>query len=141
MAEYLKPIPVPSQVSQPYWEGCRRHVLQAQQCRGCGHRWMYPSRVCHGPDCAALDDYDWVPLSGRGEVYTFSVHHQAPSVEWAEDVPYVFGVVRLEEGMFLTTNVVGIDPADVRIGMPVEVVFDDVTEDIAIPRFRPVAQA
>ena len=69
------------------------------------------------------------------------MHHQAPSVEWAEDVPYVFGVVRLEEGMFLTTNVVGIDPADVQIGMPVEVVFDDVTDEIAIPRFRPVAQA
>lgn len=56
-------------------------------------------------------------------------------------VPYVFGVVRLEEGLFLTTNVVGADPAEIHIGMPVEVVFDDVTDEIAIPRFRPVVEA
>ena len=141
MAEYLKPIPVPSLVSKPYWDGCREHVLKAQQCRDCNHLWMYPSRVCHNPDCTSLDNYDWVPLSGKGEVYTFSIHHQAPSVEWTEDVPYVFGVVRLDEGLFLTTNVVDGDPADVHIGMPVEVVFEDVSDEIALPRFRPVAQS
>ena len=140
MTQDLKPIPVPTPVPKPYWEACRQHELKAQKCRHCGHLWMYPSRMCHNPDCTSLDNYDWVGLSGKGEVYTFTVQQQAPSKEWAEDVPYVFGVIRLEEGVFITSNVVQGDPANVHVGMPVEVVFEDVSHEIALPLFRPVVR-
>ncbi len=135
--EYKREIPIPSPVSRPYWEACKRHELRAQRCRDCNWLWMYPSRMCHNPDCSSLDNSDWEQLSGMGKVWTFTVNHRAPNVEWAEDLPYVFGVIELDEGVMITSNVIGCDPSEVHIGMPVEVVFQDISEEIALPKFRP----
>ncbi len=81
-------------------------------------------------------------MSGRGSLHTFTVVHRGAR-NFPLPSPYVLAVVELEEGPRLMTNLVGIeaDPAYIRIGMPVEVVFDDVTPDIALPRFRPAATA
>jgi uncharacterized OB-fold protein len=87
------------------------------------------------PNCQSLE-WDTVPSSGKGEVYSFVVPHypQVPSFEY----PYVVAVVELEEGTRLITNVVDIDPADVRIGMPVEVRFVAVDDELTLPLFAPV---
>jgi uncharacterized OB-fold protein len=70
-------------------------------------------------------------------VFSFAVFHRAYHPGFANDVPYVVGVVELEEGPRLPTSIVGIPFGDVRCDMPVEVVFDDVTDTVTLPRFRP----
>jgi uncharacterized OB-fold protein len=81
----------------------------------------------------------WERASGRGTVYTFTVTHQNQAPGFRDELPYVFAIVELAEGVRIVTNVVGCPPDAVRIGMPVEVVFEDVTPEITLPKFRPVA--
>jgi uncharacterized OB-fold protein len=78
-----------------------------------------------------------VRARGRGTVYSFTVTHQNQTPGFRDEVPYVLAIVELEEGPRLMTNIVGCAPDAVRIGMPVEVVFDDVTADVTLPKFRP----
>jgi hypothetical protein len=134
MAEYLKPLPHVDGVSRPYWDAARRHQLMLQRCRKCG-AYRYPA----GEACSSClsDDLEWVKATGRGEVYTFTVFHQVYHPAFAGDVPYVVAAIELEEGPRMIASLVGCTPPEVRIGMPVEVVFDDVTAEVTLPRFRP----
>jgi len=134
VAEYQKPVPVPNAESQEYWAGCKRHELLIQRCRACGRFQFYPRAVCAG--CLS-QELEWAKASGRGTVYSYSVVHRAPTKAFAADAPYTTAIVELEEGVRMMTNVVGCPPEEVRIGMPVEVVFEDVSEEIALPKFRP----
>ena len=134
MAEYQKPVPVPTAESQEYWAGCKRHELLIQRCRSCGRFQFYPRAVCTG--CLS-QDLEWAKASGRGTVYSYSVVYRAPSKAFAADAPYATAIVELEEGVRMMSNVVGCPPEEVRIGMPVEVVFEDVSDEIALPKFRP----
>lgn len=131
-----KPIPRVDQESKGFWEACRRHELYVQRCRSCGQLRYYPRAVC--PQCMSSDT-EWVRCSGRGTVYTFTVTHQNHAPGFRESLPYVLAYVELEEGVQMLTNIVDCAPEDVRIGLPVEVTFEDVTEEIAIPRFKPEA--
>jgi len=85
---------------------------------------------------------EWRQASGRGTLYTYAIQYRALNPEWAEDVPYVTAVVELEEGVRLFTLLVDCEPQPdkIRIGMPVEVVFEDLSEEVTIPRFRPVRE-
>ena len=118
----------------PFWEAARRHELVVQRCSGCGaHR--FPARdICSR--CLSRQA-TWERVSGRGTIFSFVVMHQA--YHPAFQVPYAVVEVELEEGARMLTNVVGCPPDQVKIGMPVEVTFEAVNEDIAIPRFKPVA--
>ena len=135
MAETDGPIPVPTPETRPFWDAARRHELQLQRCRSCGRHVFYPRATC--PHCFATD-LEWRRVSGRGTLHTFTVVHRGPR-SFSLPTPYVLAIVQLAEGPRLMTNLVGIaaDPAQIRIGMPVEVVFDDVSPDVALPRFRP----
>lgn len=133
-----KPIPRVDEESRGYWEACRRHELRIQRCAACGTFRHHPRAVC--PACMS-SEVEWVLSSGRGTVYTFTVTHQNQAPGFREELPYVLAWVEVEEGVLLLTNVVGCAPESVRIGMPVEVVFEDVGEEIAIPRFRPAVAA
>ena len=77
--------------------------------------------------------------SGRGEIYSFVIAHRAFHPFWADKVPYVSATIELEEGVRLLTNIVGCAPDAVRIGMAVDVVFEDVTPNVTLPRFPPRA--
>ena len=131
-----KPIPRVDQESKGFWEACRRHELYVQGCRSCGQLRYYPRAVC--PQCMSSDT-EWVRCSGRGTVYTFTVTHQNHAPGFRESLPYVLAYVELEEGVQMLTNIVDCAPEDVRIGLPVKVTFEDVTDEIAIPRFKPEA--
>jgi uncharacterized OB-fold protein len=78
-------------------------------------------------------------VSGGGTVYTWTVVHRAPLPSLAARGPYVVALVELDGGggVRLASNLVGIEPAAVRIGMPVEVVWEDVGPGLALPRFAP----
>lgn len=117
-----------------YWEGCGRGELWLQRCRGCGTLRHRPRALC--PKCLS-DDTEYVRASGRGTVHTFTVTHQNHAPAFRAACPYVLAYVELEEGPRLLTNVVGCEPADVRIGLPVVVDFTEPEGEIAVPRFRP----
>lgn len=131
-----KPVPRVDEESKGYWEACARHELYVQRCRDCGTVRYYPRALC--PTCLAADP-EWVLSSGRGTVYTYTVTYQNLAPGFRESVPYVLAYVELEEGVRLLTNIVDCAPDAVRIGMPVEVTFDDLTPDISVPKFRPVS--
>ena len=87
--------------------------------------------------CCLSSAIDWVRACGRGTVYTFTVTYQNQAPGFRESLPYVLAVVQFDEGAELMTNVVGCAPDDVRIGMPVHIVFDDVTPEITLAKFKP----
>lgn len=136
--EYLFPVPVPGVITRPFWDGLREHRLLVQRCRTGGHLIHYPREFC--PDCYSAD-LGWEEMSGRGRVHAFTVVHRAVNpVFQQERVPYVFALIRLDEGPILTSNVEGIPPDEVEIEMPVEIHFDDVTPEVTLPKFRPAAR-
>lgn len=132
--EYQKPLPFVSEVNRPYWDAARRHELVLQRCQECGHYRYPPGDTC--PRCLS-DRLAWVKVSGRGSIYTWVVFHQVYHQAFANDAPYAVVVVQLEEGARLVTNLVDCKTEDIEIGVPVEVVFDDVTEEITLPKFHP----
>ena len=133
---YKKHLPRIDEESRGWWEALARHELYFQRCRDCGTKRLYPRAVCPVDLSSRVE---WVRASGRGTVYSFTVTHQNQAPGFREELPYVLAVVELAEGPRLMTNVVGCAPDAVRIGMAVEVVFDDVTPDITLPKFRPVS--
>ena len=134
MADYTKPLPRPTVSSQPFWDAAKRHELQIQRCKSCGAVLFYPREVCS--ECLS-SDLGWIRASGRGTVYSYTIAQAPTHPAFREDVPYVVAIVELDEGPRLTTNIVGCDPAAMRIGMPVVATYDDVTPDRTLVKFRP----
>jgi uncharacterized OB-fold protein len=130
----MKPVPRPAPESEPYWKAAHEHRLEVPQCDDCGHHWFPPSRTC--PHCLS-PNLHWQQVCGRGKVFSFVIYDRVYHPSFAEDVPYVVALIELEEGPRLISNVIGIAPDEVRCEMPVEVVFDDVTEAATVPKFRP----
>ena len=133
MADYAKPLPRVTALNRPFWEATRRHELRLQRCADCGRFRYPPSPVC--PDCLS-EEGEWVRVSGRGTVTTWVVFHRKYFPSFAADLPYHVVQVQLEEGPRLTANLVDVTNDELQVGMPVEVVFDDVTPEISLPRFR-----
>jgi uncharacterized OB-fold protein len=132
MSEYYKPLPKQTPTSRPFWEAARRHELILQQCGACRAFIYYPRDRC--PKCFS-DNLGWERVSGRGKVYSYTVVRRASSRVFA-DAPYVLAIVELAEGPRMTSNIVAA-PEDVRVEMPVQVFFDDVTPDHTLVKFKP----
>ena len=133
-----KPLPEPSDSSRPFWDACRRHELRIQRCRQCGTLLHYPKIHCPEDGC---DRFDWALMSGKGTVYSFVISHRAFHPAFKPGLPYVVAVIELAEGPRLMSNVIGIDPDYVHIGMAVRVTFEDVNDEISLPKFLPVESA
>lgn len=78
----------------------------------------------------------WVPVSGRGEVFSFNIMHQVYHPAFAAEVPYAVVVVELEEGCKFVSNLAGVKPHEIKCGMPVEVMFEKLSDEVSIPKFR-----
>jgi uncharacterized OB-fold protein len=134
-SEYKKPLPnLDDPAYAPFWAAAKRHELAMPRCTSCGHvRWpMNPACT----ECLA-PEFEWATLSGRGELFSWTNFYQQYHPEWGKEAPYNVSMVKLPEGPVMLTNVTGVDDADLRLGMPLEVWFDDVTPDVSIPKFRP----
>ena len=131
-----KPLPQADPVTAPFWASVRAHAMQIQRCRACGQHIFYPRGLC--PHCFA-SDLEWVRVSGQGTLYAFTIVHRHPNPAFQAGVPYVVALVELAEGVRLLGNLTGIapDPAVVKVGLLVEIAYDDVTTDISLPVFRP----
>ena len=132
-----RPIPPTSELTAPYWDAARRGELVVQRCEACEARPFPPRARC--PRCGA-DALAWAPVSGRGTVYSFTVAHRPPHPVFAGQLPLVVAIVELAEGPRLVTNVVACDPAEVTVGMAVEVTFEPIDDsEISLPVFTPRA--
>ena len=133
---YAKPLPHIDEENRPWWEAAQRHELSIQKCRDCGDLRFHPRALC--TSCMSSST-EWVKCSGKGKIYTFTVTNQNGSAGFRDALPYVLAWVDLEEGVRILTNIVDCPPAQVKIDQRVEVVFDDVTPDVTLVKFRPLA--
>lgn len=132
---HLAPKPTPE--TQPFWDGTKRRELLLPRCQECSKCHLYPRPIC--PFCWS-DKLEWIKASGKGKLHTFSIP-QRPVL--GIPVPFIAAIVELEEGPRIATNIVGVDPdpQNLRCDMAVEVVFEDLTDAITLPKFRPVTSA
>ena len=134
----LPPItpPVPQPESDFYWEKCKEHELWLRHCKTCDDIYFYPRDIS---PCCFSRDTDWVQSSGRGVLHAFAIVHRGPIPAFRDRAPYVVAMVELEGGARMPTNLVDVDPdpSVIKIGMAVEVVFDDLDDKISLPKFRP----
>jgi len=135
-AEYTKPLPRPlsPELTRPFWEAARRHELFMPRCTMCDYVFFYPRSEC--PRCLSTN-LEWVKVSGRARLHSFTVVQQPANAAFREDVPYVYAVVQLDEGPRLVSNIVQGDIDALRVDMPLEAVFDDVTPEWTLVKFRP----
>jgi uncharacterized OB-fold protein len=118
--------------SRPYWEGIAQGELRIQHCNSCQRYVFYPRSLC--PFCHA-DTLSWVPATGRGTIYSYTVAHQAFG-SFATDVPFIVALVELEEGVRMMTRILDAPREQVRIGVPVHVSFESRGEHLTLPYFR-----
>jgi uncharacterized OB-fold protein len=130
-----RPIPDPSPYSAPFWEAAGQHRLVLQRCGACGTLQHYPRPWC--TTCLS-EDLGWVDSPGLGTLYSFTVIRRQVHPAFAPLVPYVYGLVDLDEGPRLTTNVVGCAVDDVAIGMRLRARFEDVADGRTVVLFGPV---
>jgi len=133
------PTPAPQSESSFYWEKCKINELWLRHCMDCQQAYFYPRDIC--PHCFSKNT-DWIQSSGRGTLYSFAIVYRAPSLAFREAVPYVVGLVDLEEQVRIPTNIVELneDSSDLYCGMPLEVAFRRLDEDISLPVFRPAGK-
>jgi uncharacterized OB-fold protein len=130
-----RPLPLPDELTRFFWDAAREHRLEMLHCADCDRFIHYPQPVCPGCLSAQLAPR---ALSGRGVVYTYTVAEQAFHPFWADRLPYVLVVVDLAEqpGLRFVSELVDCAADEVVVGMPVEVSWEDVTEEITLPLFR-----
>ncbi len=129
---YRAALPQPTPETRAFFDGLRERRLLIQRCGDCGLAYFYPRPFC--PECLS-GDVAWEEASGKGTLYSFVINYRsAPGF----DAPYIIAVVELDEGPRMMTNLVGVepDPEVVRCDMAVEVVFEDVTAEVTLPKFR-----
>jgi hypothetical protein len=123
--------------TEPFWRAAAEHRLVAPRCADCGTFRMPPSAFCHACQSQRID---WLPLAGRGTVYSYTIVRRALIPLLEGSIPHVIAVIELAgaPGARLVSNVIDVAPERVAVGMAVEVAWDDVREGVAIPRFRAV---
>ncbi len=126
------PRPLNEELSKPYWEGAKRHELLLPRCRRCNRCHFYPREFC--PHCFS-PEIEWVPATGQARVYSYTIVHQPPHPSF--EVPYVYAIVQLAEGVMMPSNIVDCEPSDVRIDMPLSPVFEDITPEWTLVKFKP----
>jgi uncharacterized OB-fold protein len=134
---YNKPLPDTRGAAHTFWKGCKEGRLLIQQCEDCTNQFFYPRIAC--PNCGSIA----VPFeehSGLGHVYSFTIVHKPNHPGFKEEAPYVVALIELDGGGRMMTNVIECKTEDVTIGMRVEVVFTDVTEETTLPHFKPAGE-
>lgn len=134
---YSKPFPNIDYEIKPFWDGVREHKFLLFRCKTCG-AWYWPAAYCRfHPNKPLMGEMEWQPASGRGKVFSFVIHYRALEPAFADDVPYVFALIELDEGPMFGTNIVECKPEEVRIGDAVEIVFENhLEEGFALPKAR-----
>lgn len=137
--EYQKPIPLKNQDNSPYWDAADRHELYLQKCDGCGH-YAHPP----GPSCAKCgsEEISWVDLGKdvNATIYSYVISYRPFLPGFQDDLPLIIAQAELAEApeIKIMCNVLQCKPENIKIGMPVKMVWDDITEDRALPQWVPI---
>ncbi len=129
-----RPRPAATPDTAFFWQGLREGRLPIQRCRTCGRLRHPPEPMC--PSCRSLE-WEAVPSSGRGVVYSFVVMHHPPVPGF--EPPFAVGLIELEEGVRIVANIIGIENERISIGMPVELELLRIDDELTLPQFRPRA--
>ena len=125
-------LPRPDFWAEPFWAQAARGILALQRCDECGSYWYPPGPCC--PACLS-SSFEWSATSGKGVVVSWVVFHQSYYPDTIFKVPYNVAIVELLEGPRLVTNLAGVDGSDLRVGLPVRVVFSELNRELKLPRF------
>ena len=136
-----KPVPVPDEASAPFFDGALQGRLMVLRCRACD-TYMSPIAgigAAVRPSCVACfsGELEWAASSGTGTLYSFVIMHQLYDEAFAQDVPYNIAVVETDEGVRLTSQVIDCPNDALEVGMGLEVTFERMSDDVAVPKFRP----
>lgn len=130
-----KPLPIPTPVSQPFWDGLRDHKIRIQYSPS-GDRWIFYPRIL-APGTLA-DDLEWREISGMGTLYTYTVARYPTAPPWADSLPQLLAVIELDEGPRFTSELVNVEPEHIEVGMRVQPVFSDVPgANVTLLRYAP----
>jgi uncharacterized OB-fold protein len=124
--------------AREYWEGAKNHELRIQRCSDCGTFRWYPKPMC--PQCRSMRA-QWAKVNGTGKVFSYTIGYRGFGNDWLKDrLPLIVAVVALDEipHVRLLTNILECTPEEVRVDLPVEVTFEDVTRDVTLPQFKPI---
>jgi uncharacterized OB-fold protein len=125
-------LPLPDSASQAYWDAASEGRLLIQQCPHCETRQFYPRPFCI--HCLS-PDIEWIEAKGSGKIHTFSVVERTSDPRFIDHLPYVLAIVELDEGVKMTTRIVGAQIDALQCDMPVQVVFEELNADVALPVF------
>lgn len=134
--EYKKPLPRPlsPELSKPFWDAAKRHELMMPRCQKCDRFFFYPREEC--PRCFSRDP-QWANVSGRGRLHSYTIVHQPANPAFQEDAPHVYAVIQLDEGPRMISNMVECEFDDLQVDMPVVAVYDDITPEWTLVKFKP----
>jgi uncharacterized protein len=130
-----RPLPEATPVSKPFWQGLVEHRILVQYSPSLGRYVFYPRTLAPG---TLADDLEWREIDGAGSVYTFTVAQRPTGPPWADAVPQIPAVVQWDAGPRFSTELVEVNPSDVRVGMRVSPVFCDIPDtEVTLLRYRP----
>lgn len=132
-----KPLPVITDQTRPFWTAAKERRFVMQRCDGCGTFNFHPKPWCIECGSRALR---WTDARPHGSVYSYTVSYTVAMnyQGWEADLPIVLCLVDTDDGARMYAQLTGCNPADVHIGMRVEVHFEDISEQAGIPKFRPL---
>ncbi|HKA53347.1 MAG TPA: OB-fold domain-containing protein [Candidatus Binatia bacterium] len=135
MAEttYKRPLPRRRGMAGEFYDYCKKHELRFQRCTNCGTWRHVPRDMC--AKCGSFA-WEWAKSSGKGKLFSWTTAVQPMLPQFADLVPYSPVVIEMDEGVRLVTWLTDVPPEELRLGLPVEVIFDDVTPEVTLPKFR-----
>jgi len=120
-----------------FWDAMKAHKFVLWHCKVCGG-WYWPTASCRNhPNEAFMANMEWKEASGRGKVFTFTAPHWVFHPGFKDEVPYIYALIELEEGPLFSSNVINCDLKDMKVGLPVQVIFEDVHDEFTLPKFIP----
>jgi hypothetical protein len=134
-SDVTRPIPVPDQWTQPFWDAAKREVLELQRCQSCGHFQHPPYPTCL--NCMSID-LKFEPVGGAGTIYAYTFMYHTGDKRFASAVPYASIVVELDDapGALMAANLLGVPHTEAKVGRRVEMVFEPQNDEITLPQFK-----
>jgi len=119
--------------NEEFWKAHQEGKLVFQQCKNCGLTVHRPRPMC--PRCLDTEP-NWVESTGLGKIYSWTTFRYDRAAYPGIQVPYIVVLVDMVEGVRMLSNLEGVEPEDIEVGMPVEVFFDRVDDDLVLPKFK-----
>jgi uncharacterized OB-fold protein len=134
-SQVTRPVPVPNEWTRPFWEAARRGELALQRCQRCGHFQHPPYATC--VNCISTE-LAFEPVRGQGAIYAYTIMYHTGDKRFAPAVPYASIIVELDDapGAFLAGNLLEAPYTEAKVGRRVEVIFQPLNDEIALPQFR-----